>query len=112
MFLCSEFAGIRHAALENGLGKNISIKVSRLSTVSGKMERFSIQTDQQLAVELPAIIHGPDRLHSKWQFAIAHYLKHLLFPLSHPVWEPGNIPIHAGFVRNCHEDILDLTDFT
>ena len=65
MFLCSEFAGIRHAALENGLGKNISFKISRLSTVSGKMERFSIQTDQQLAVELQAIIHGPDRLHSK-----------------------------------------------
>eukprot|EP00794_Sanderia_malayensis_P008526 gene8526-9440_t len=38
------------------------------------MERFNIQTDQQLAAEHPATIHGPDRLH-KCKATIAEFEK-------------------------------------
>ena len=65
LILFSEFAALDSTAKELGLGENIAIKLNRGSRVSGRQERYTIDTDKQLELEMPSILNGTDKLLSK-----------------------------------------------
>ena len=65
LILFSEFAALDSTAKELGLGENIAIKLNRGSRVSGCQERYTIDTDKQLELEMPSILNGTDKLLSK-----------------------------------------------
>ena len=65
LILFSEFAALDSTAKELGLGENIAIKLNRGSRVSGRQERYTIDTDKQLELEMPSILDGTDKLLSK-----------------------------------------------
>ena len=65
LILFSEFAALDSTAKELGLGENIAIKLNRGSRVSGRQERYTIDTDKQLELEMPSILNGTDELLSK-----------------------------------------------
>ena len=49
-------------AKELGLDENIIIKLNRGSRTSGRQERYSIESDKQLELEIPSILNGVDKL--------------------------------------------------
>lgn len=55
-------------AKELGLGENIAVKLNRGSRISGRQERYTIDTDKQLELEIPSILNGVDKLLSKYQY--------------------------------------------
>ena len=61
-FLSRKFAGLHVTAKELGLGGNIIIKLNRGSRTSGRQERYSIESDKQLELEIPSILNGVDLL--------------------------------------------------
>ena len=65
LILFSEFAALDSTAKELGLGENIAIKLNRGSRVSGRQERYTIDTDKQLELEMPSILNGTDKLLSE-----------------------------------------------
>lgn len=65
--LFSEFAALDSTAKELGLGDNIAVKLNRGSRISGRQERYTIDTDKQLELEIPSILIGVDKLLSKYQ---------------------------------------------
>ena len=62
IFCFREFAGLSMTAKELGLGEHVIIKLNRGSRVSGRQERYSIETDSQLQLEMPSILSGVDKL--------------------------------------------------
>ena len=65
LFWFSEFAALDSTAKELGLGDHIVIKLNRGSRMSGRQERYTIDTDKQLELEMPSILNGADQLLSK-----------------------------------------------
>ena len=53
---------MRETAKKLGLGESLDIQLNRETKTSGRTERISIGTDGQLALELPSIVSGTDRL--------------------------------------------------
>ncbi|XP_022787694.1 uncharacterized protein LOC111327719 [Stylophora pistillata] len=57
-----EFAGIKSTAKTLGLGDNLRVELNRETKKDGRTERISIETDQQLELELPPILTRCDKL--------------------------------------------------
>ncbi|XP_022790217.1 uncharacterized protein LOC111329715 isoform X2 [Stylophora pistillata] len=57
-----EFAALDSTAKELGIGENIAVKLNRGSRISGRQERYTIDTDKQLELEIPSILNGVDKL--------------------------------------------------
>lgn len=63
-------------AKELGIGENIAVKLNRGSRISGRQERYTIDTDKQLELEIPSILNGVDKLLSKYQYIYMYIYKY------------------------------------
>ena len=72
-FFSREFAGLHVTAKELGLGENIIIKLNRGSCASGCQERYSIESDKQLELEILSILNGLDKLLCKCNIELTLY---------------------------------------
>ena len=52
----TEFAGLKETAKKLGLGDSVDIQLNRETKTNGRTERISIETDKQLALEMPTIV--------------------------------------------------------
>lgn len=68
----SHFGGVRDVAKNIGLGSQITVKLARLDKSDSRgAQCFAINTDDQVALELPSIRTGTDMLQRKWLLSAA-----------------------------------------